>query len=203
MAQIRTIRERTDDALHYWRVAMAVMGFIAFLATGWTQFVGPGVRPVSQEFLGITEINERLDWVEEFMPAPAVVEWNLGASFQLGPCFPNDVCGYALAGSRTEYGDSCGKPLSVVPFIRLSDGRLHQSEFPNWGPVELSRAQTAFTVPLYVPPVIPRGTHQFRVRVLYPSCPGRNEPIPRWTPWFPLEITGRPPPSAPPLPSDP
>ncbi|MGR3626810.1 MAG: hypothetical protein ACU0A0_11070 [Limimaricola sp.] len=155
----------------------------------WTQFLGPGIRPAMQGFLGVSDLSNRLSWVEEFMPAPSVVEWNEGASYQVGPCLPG-ICRYALAGARTAYGEVCGKPSSVTPYLRAEDGKLYQISFAaNWSTVELTRSETSFIVPLDIPAFVPSGAHQIRVRVTYPTCPGRNEPIPRWTPWFPLNVT--------------
>jgi hypothetical protein len=184
----KTIRDKTDTALHAWKVIQMLTGFSALLLAAWVQFLGPGIRSALQEFLGVSEISQRLAWVEEFMPAPTVVEWVEGASRQPHPCYPGETCPFILTGSRTPYGEACGLPVSITPFLRLQDGRLYQSEFPGFKGVELDRVQTSFEVPLDVPHFIPVGQHQFRVRVVYPTCPGRNEPIPRWTPWFDLKL---------------
>lgn len=184
----KTLRDRTDDALHAWKIVQMLVGAAALVLAAWTQFLGPGIRPGLQSFLGVTDLSDRLQWVEEFMPAPVVVEWNEGASRQPHRCTPGGPCDFILTGARTEYGEVCGAPVSVTPFIRLDDGRLHQSSFPNYQPVELDRTERSFTVPLDIPHFLPPGHHQWRVRVVYPSCPGRNEPIPRWSPWFNLDI---------------
>lgn len=184
------LRERTDHWLWVWKVIQTLIAVAAAIGVLWTQFLGPGLRPAAQGFLGVTDLSNRLSWVEEFMPAPSVVEWNEGGSYQIGTCKPS-TCRYVLVGARTPYGEDCGKPSSVTPYLRLEDGRLHQISFaPTWEAVELTRAETAFTIPLDVPVFVPAGDHQFRVRVTYPTCPGRNEPIPRWTPWFPLRVGG-------------
>ncbi|SDE89868.1 hypothetical protein [Limimaricola pyoseonensis] len=185
-----TLRERTDHWLWIWKVFQTIGMAAGTALMIWTHFLGPGIRPAAQAFLGISDLATRLSWVEEFMPAPSVVDWNEGASFQIGDCRPGN-CRYVLAGSRTPYGEECGRPSSVVPSLRLDDGRIYQISFgARWDVVELTRSETSFTVPLEIPSFIPDGAHQFRVRVLYPTCPGRNEPIPRWTPWFPLRVSG-------------
>ena len=152
---------------------------------GWIQTAGEGLQAAAQSFLGIDILASRIDNLEKFMPPPAVVEWNEAATRQAGEC-TSRKCEYALTGARTPYGESCGKPISVEPFLRLSDGRVIQLSPIN--PIELSRQLTTFTVSLVIPSYVPQGTHQWQARVLYPSCLGINEPLPRLTPWFPVSI---------------
>lgn len=196
MTQTESLRQRVDQTTEtvqkWWKNTQMVLGICALASALWVQFIGDGIRHVAQDFLGVSDLSARLQWVEEFMPAPAVVDWNEGAARQDGPCFPGirGGCGYVLAGARTDYGDTCGRPTSVTPFVRLQDGRMHQSNFVGLTtPVELGRTETSFPVSLDIPSFMPTGRHSFRVRVVYPNCPGRNEPIPRWTPWFPLTVT--------------
>lgn len=171
----------------WWKVISAVVGFAAMGGVLWTQFLGPGVKPAFQDFVGVNEVIQRLEFVEQFMPAPRVVEWNESAINQIGSC-TSKRCLYVLNGSRTEYGEGCGKPDEATPFLRTAGGQNVQITFDGFKPIELTREPTSFTIPLSVPSYVPAGDHQFRVRIVYPTCPGTREPIPRWTPWFPLRV---------------
>ena len=156
----------------------------------WVQFLGPGVQSAVQNFVGVTEVVERLEYVERNMPPPPVVEWNERIARQIGNC-TTDGCSYRLNGARTPYGENCGAPQSIVPYVRTAAGQNIQVSFPpDRAPaVELTRDPTSFTVHLRIPSYLSEGDHSWRARVIYPDCPGRGEPIPRWTPWFPLRVT--------------
>ena len=172
----------------WWKVARAAGGFAVFVWGVWVQFLGPGLKPVFQDFVGMTEALERLDFIEIFMPAPIVVDWNQSASFQSGDC-SSGGCVYVLNGSRTEYGDECGPVIEAIPFLRNETGQIVQIGFDGFRPVELTRTPRSFPVPLSIPEFIGEGQHDFRVRLVYKECLGRNEPIPRFTPWFPLKVS--------------
>lgn len=164
-----------------WPLAIVLWGL-------WESFVGDGVRKQIQDFLGVTEINARLEAVERNMPAPRVVEWDLAFMRQLGDCNYRE-CEYLMVGARTPYGEGCGAPSKTVPYIRLEQQPPRQISFDEFQPVELGRVSRSFSLPLKIPPNIPDGKHHFRVEVWYPSCEGVNEPIPRYTPWLALNVT--------------
>ena len=183
----------------WWKVTAAIVGFFMLLSAGWVQFLGPGIQPAVQEFAGVTrleetsrqntsEIIDRLDFVEQYMPAPRVVDWNESAIRQIGTC-TSDRCLYLLNGARTEYGESCGRPDQAIVFIRTSTGQSIQTDYRDFVPVELGREPISFTVDVTVPVHVPEGQHEFRTKIIYPTCPGSREPIPRWTPWFPLQVS--------------
>jgi hypothetical protein len=158
------------------------------LAAGWTQLLGPGLSAWAQSFLGIDEVKERLAFVEAYMPPPRVVSWNEDAATQDGPC-SSDRCVYVLEGARTTYGAQCGRVDSLSVTLRLSGGRPIQIRTePGWRPIELTEESEAFIVRLAIPGVVPVGTHSWRARVEYESCPGVREPIPRFTPWWPVTV---------------
>jgi hypothetical protein len=172
-----------------------VSGFLAvagaIIGAAYTQYLGPGLKSWSQDFTGVSAVLERLEFIEVHMPPPPVVDWNVSASGQVADCTAAE-CIVALNGSRTRYGETCGKPIDTAPFLRTQDGQSIQIEYVDFSPVELSRAPRTFAVPLKIPQFIQPGRHEFRVRVVYPHCPGMREPIPRWTPWIPLTVTEAP-----------
>jgi len=175
----------------WWNVIRAIIGAVALAGVTWVQFIGPGLKSGAQEFLGIREVIERMEFVEKFMPPPRVVDWNLSATRQSGDCTPQR-CVYVMTGARTEYGEFCGKPSKedVIPSIRTSDGQIHEIQHSSgFRPVELSRRDKTFAVPLDIPNFIKPGVHEWRTQVTYPTCLGRNEPQDRFTPWLPLTIT--------------
>lgn len=172
----------------WWKVSRAVGGFLGLAWLVWVQFLGAGVKSAFQDFIGVTEVVERLEFVEQFMPPPRVVDWNESAARQAGSC-TYESCPYVLSGARTPYGEHCGRPTNVEPFLRTRDGQNIRIRYDNYTPVELTREVTEFTVPLVIPRYIPAGDYEFRTRVVYPDCAGRGEPIPRVSPWFPLQVT--------------
>lgn len=188
------VKNKTKVAAEWFdngrRIVVALTVFFTLIASGWTHYFGPGIKPAVQEFVGTTEISQRLEFVERYMPPPQVVDWIEGASQQIGAC-SHDRCRYLLTGLRTEYGVTCGRPTNAVPYLRTSQGRNVQIAFDNFEPVELGREPTSFTVPLSIPRFVHQGQHQFRVKVTYLSCPGVIGPADRWTPWFPLSVVDR------------
>lgn len=186
--KVELIGERVDFS---WKVIRAIVGICALLGVAWVQFIGPGVKSSFRDFVGITEIVDRLSFVERFMPPPKVVDWNQSNSQQLGECFPTITCLYILTGSRTAYGERCGRPTSATPEIRTSYGTTVQIAYDGFKPIELTRSERSFSVPLKLNGLVEPGRHQWRTKITYPSCPGINEPIPRYTPWFPITITPR------------
>lgn len=181
-----TWRTRAESAFFWWRIVVTV----ALLAWGaWQQFVGDGVRGWMRGFLGIDEIVMRLGYIEETMPAPSVVEWQESASVQEGRC-TSASCLYRLVASRTEFGDTCGAPSETAVYLRLDTGRPMRINYDQWfSPIQLGRTPEEFVVPLDIPATIPPGDYYWRSRVVYPTCAGPNEPIPRYSPWFPLTIS--------------
>ena len=190
-------RERAEAAFFWWRIAATVGGAVAIL---WVQFIGPGVQEWIREFSGQNEmrrdfndqfsgVSSRLEYIERVLPAPPVVDWIPEASFQVGACTQRR-CIYRLVGSRTEFGESCGRPREVEVFLRLPNGRQLRIGYKDrFRPVELGRTPQEFDVPLNLPPMISEGEYYWRSRVVYPDCTGPREPIPRFSPWWPLNVT--------------
>lgn len=190
-------RARAESAFFWWRIIATVVAATTVL---WVQFVGPGVREWLREFSGQNEmrreftsqfrgVSARLEYIERVLPAPAVVEWITEASSQLGRCGQRR-CIYRLVGSRTEFGENCGRPEEVEVYLRMSSGRqLRINYAAGFRPVELGRTPQEFDIPLSLPPLIPEGDYYWRSRVVYPNCPGPREPIPRFSPWWPLKVT--------------
>ena len=182
---------RFGESLDYWRKILSAVVMLGSLAgAAWVQFLGPGIKSAVQDFVGISEIAYRLEEVERNMPPPSVVEWNERIARQIGNCTP-ERCTYVLNGARTDYGENCGAPSSITPYVRTSAGQNIAVSFdPTSGSnIELTRTPLSFTVHLSIPTHLGPGDHSWRARVIYPDCPGRGEPIPRWTPWFPLKVT--------------
>lgn len=137
-----------------------------------------------------SEIMERLTFLEDTMPPPPVVIWDHRQSYPVGDCGP-DICYYSLYASRTEYGDSCGTPMEILVFIRSikSSGTPSETTYhESFKPVELERSPKRFVVPIIRPRGLLAGEYEWRARVTYPSCPGRAEPTPRFTPWFSITL---------------
>lgn len=168
------------------RFVILIGGVIAGL---WVQFIGEGIQKGLQGFLGITELTIRLDELERNVPPPPVVEWNEAMAQQRGLC-TYQRCVYTLNGARTRYGESCGRPV-VTPFLRRSNGQSQQIKFDEreQSAVELTSDPLDFDVFLRIPSYRPEGDYSWAAKLVYPSCPGRGEPVPRWTPWFPLRVT--------------
>jgi hypothetical protein len=190
-------RERAESAFLWWRIIATACGVAAAL---WVQLIGPGVQEWIREFSGQNEMrrdfnnqfsgmSERLEYIERVLPAPPVVDWIPEASFQVGAC-TSRRCVYRLVGSRTEFGENCGRPREVEVFLRLSSGRqLRIGYSGDFRPVELGRTPQEFDVPLNLPPLIAEGEYYWRSRAVYPECTGPREPIPRFSPWWPLNVS--------------
>ena len=179
-------RELAESGFFWWRIAVTV---VAILTAAWVQFAGPGVKAWMQEAMGIEEIKQRLAFLEDIMPSPRVVDWSESAATQIGVCTVRR-CDYQLAGARTEFGETCGPPMEVSAMIRAEDGSIIHAGFETgWEPPELARHQVSFIVPLDIPPNLPPADYWWQSRVVYPHCVGPREPIPRYSPWWPLTIT--------------
>ncbi|MEO1108254.1 MAG: hypothetical protein AAFX90_10060 [Pseudomonadota bacterium] len=188
---IQTQALRVGEWVDYTRkIIQAVVLIGGLLVSMWVQFLGPGIKSAVQEFSGVTGLSDRLEYVERFMPPPPVVEWNESAAKQRGLCTDNR-CVYSLVGARTAYGDSCGAPRHIIPFIRSSTGNSTQISFDDdeMTPVVLTRSAHDFLVYLKVPSYLPEGDYSWHAKITYENCPGIGEPIVRTTPWFPLKIT--------------
>lgn len=169
----------------------AVWGGLLWVVLTYTEW-----REMPQRMTDLTEaviqIDQRVGDIENFMPPPRVVEWDETTSGQLGPC-RNDICPYALTGARTPYGALCGgvDPASIRVEVRLAAGRVVEIQYaPTFRPVELTLAPRTFPTPLDLSSLVPSGDHDWRTIVEYEHCPGAREPIPRYTPWFPLHVNG-------------
>lgn len=179
------IRQDVEGWFFWWRIGVTVF---AVLVGAWVQVVGPGVREVSRNFLGVTELGHRLTYIETTVAVPEVIDWIDSVSGQIGPCSTNG-CLYRLVASRTSYGESCGKPTEVEAFIRTSNGRQLRITFgPDWKPIELTRDPEESIVSLKIPIAVKSGSMFWRLRALYPNCDGPTEPVPRFSPWFPLTV---------------
>lgn len=172
-----------DFLLTLWKYLVAITGLCAFLWGFWIQIWGAGIVPGLQNTLGITEVLNRLDYIEQYMPAPRVVEWNESAMFQDGEC-SKARCVYILNGARTPFGETCGDPVSVEPFFSSSSGQISQvSLHPDYKPPVLDRTPKSFPISFEIPYHLKPGNYQWRARVVYETCIGNREPLPRWTPW--------------------
>jgi len=172
----------------WWKVVRAIVGFVGLVGLAWVQFLGPGLKSGMQEFIGMREVINRIEFIEAYMPAPRVVEWDETRSRQNGDC-NTDKCVYILTGSRTEYGETCGRPTSATPFLRTKDGQVVQIEYDGFTPVELGRSPRTFQIPLAMPSFIPPGDHAWRTLIEYPTCSGTRDGGQRFTPWFPITVS--------------
>lgn len=192
-AQIRKSAARvtwfTEAIRHIGGTISAAMIIFGLIYAAWAEFFADGFQARARDWVGVTALDARLAFIEETRAPPVVVEWDESKSRQSGAC-TSERCVYILAGSRTAYGDTCGRPIEAQAFVRTS-GDTFQIAYDGFEPVELSRVPTTFSVPLAIPDYVPPGDHFWRTRVVYPHCPGFNEPIPRWTPWFPLSVSQR------------
>lgn len=198
-----TLKEKTETGLYVWKIVQAILGVLAIIGLAWTQFLGPGIQPAFQRFSGNTEtqeeltqfrgeVNNRLDFIEEFMPAPSVVDWEAAIIRQLGEC-NSTRCVFSIEAARTEFGAACGRPASIEVIIRTANGYIVRTRYDStFEPVELSLRRDQFIAPIVLPETVFDGEHQWRTRVTYPTCSGRNEPIPRLSPWFNMEVSGQP-----------
>lgn len=202
--KVTRLKERTEVGLYAWKVIQAVLGVLALLGLAWTQFLGPGIQPAFQRFSGNTatqeelvifrdEVNGRLDFIEEFMPAPAVVDWEAAIIRQIGAC-NSERCVFSIEAARTEFGANCGRPMSIEVIIKTARGQIIRTRYdPTFQPVELGLRRDQFIAPILLPETVFNSPdHFWRTRVTYPTCSGRNEPIPRLSPWFPMNVTGQP-----------
>lgn len=183
-----TIHGALEAIVTWARYLGAVVFILGLAASAWAQFVGDGVREAIRDFIGIPLIIHRIEQLETYMPAPRVAEWNEPASRQAGLC-TRLACDYVLTGHLTPYGLQCGETATAVPFIRTATGQTYRIAFRVVDPIDLGPIPVAFEVPLKVPGHVPPGTHAWRVAMTFESCPGINEPLPRHTPWLPLDVS--------------
>lgn len=183
----KTPAREKAESLYFWgRFVLAGATIVAAL---WVQFVGDGVRELARDFVGVNLLKQRLDYIEDVLPPPPVVEWILEASGQIGEC-TSALCNYRVVGGRTEFGESCGAPVEIVYRMRaVASGRqtVIQSA-PHFQAVELTRIPDDIIIPLQIPPSLPSGAYVWRSEVTYASCVGPREPIVRFSPWWPLQI---------------
>ena len=175
----------TDAVLLAGKLIGALGAILTVLMMLWASALGPGIQSGLQGFLGITDLSKRLVFVEQNMPAPQVTVWDYAE--QRGDC-TSEICLYDLAAHRTEYGVGCGRP-DVTPQVRIKGQLPREVGFHNIEKTRLTRDPKHFVVNLNIGQTIPPGAHHWRAILLYPTCPGRNEPIPRETPWFPLVVS--------------
>lgn len=183
-----SIQGALEVVVTWSRYLAAIVFILGVVASAWAQFVGDGVRAAIRDFIGIPLIIHRIEQLETFMPAPRVVEWNEPGSRQAGAC-TYQRCEYILTGQRTPYGLQCGEVARAVPFIRTASGQTFQISYRDFTPVKLGAMPLTFDVPLKVPRHIDPGAHFWRTTVTYEGCPGLNEPVPRHTPWLPLDVS--------------
>lgn len=191
--QVGKLSGRIITQADNWRkIGQTVIMFGGLLITLWVEFLGPGIKSGVQEFLGITELAAQVNELQEVVPPPPVVEWNESMSRQQWTCTP-ERCVYTLNGARTRYGEGCGAPVSIIPFLRSPTGNSRQISFDDekMDPVHLTRKFHSFDVWLEIPGYLSEGDYSWQAKIIYEHCPGRGEPIPRWTPWFPLRVTAQ------------
>ena len=166
----------------------------------WVQFFGPGFWWLTGMAGLEARLSERIDakldpvasdvaFILANMPAPRVVDWDEAVARQAGDCTSAE-CEYILGGSRTTYGEACGRPTIQRVELRGIDGRTFDVGFdPEWIPVMLRRQPVIFSVDLMIPEYVPAGTYSWRSHQLYESCTGVGEPIIRFSPWWPLAVS--------------
>tara|TARA_R110000851_G_scaffold56228_8_gene131619 strand:- start:2210 stop:2818 length:609 start_codon:yes stop_codon:yes gene_type:complete len=192
-----TYRHRADqlDAVAKPLRNLVWVGALALAA--WVQFLGPGLAYAVRELSGSNEIsaqmdvgfgvtNDRLDFIEQNIKPPVVVNWNFNR--QLGECTHGE-CRVLHNLSRTEYGENCGVPRASAKIRDGVSGQIFELPFgTTFEEREATRTSQNFIVPLLVPDVVLAGVHQYQITNLYPDCSWIREPIPRQSPWFHLEV---------------
>jgi hypothetical protein len=199
MSMNDSARRGADITVQLGKLLGAVSLIVTLAVSSWAQFFGPGFWWL----LGMQGLEERLSqsidakfdpiaadvaFILTNMPAPKVVDWDESVGRQAGDCTV-EHCEYILGGSRTPYGETCGKPKIVRVELRATDGRMFDIAFdPAWMPVELRRMPVTFSVPLLIPSFAPPGAYTWRSLQMYETCTGIGEPITRNSPWWPLRI---------------
>ena len=170
----------------------------ALVLAAWVQFLGPGLTYALRELSGGNEIyakmvegfdktNSRLDFMEQNITPPKVVNWNFNR--QLGKC-TREECRVLHNLSRTEYGEECGLPIASAIIRSGINGEVYELPFgTGFAEREADRQGQNFIVPFVVPDVVGAGPHQYQITNVYPSCGWTREPIPRKSPWFDLEVS--------------
>lgn len=174
-----------ERTVFWYRFASAGIGLFVLLLALWTQYLGPGIQSRMQEFLGVTEIRVELENLSDITTPPRVVNWE--RVFQIGDC-NQDNCNYFLGFSRTDYGVDCGIP-TVRAEMRIGNAQIVNLNLDGFQPIEGTLRGTSVEVPLDIPSFIAPGTYQWRMENIYPTCPWKREPIPRFSPWWDLVIT--------------
>ena len=187
-----------------WAKGMASWGGIALVASaimgGIWGFLGPvggDVRTAVDQLAMIpgmsttlNTMNDRVEQIERYMPPFQVVLWDDGAAAQLGTCNETD-CWYGLRAARSEFGLLCGSIdlSSLIIEVRSATGAITEIGYTDeFRPVSLTLVSRAFSVPLDISAIVPRGEVEWRSSVEYEHCPGSREPIPRRSPWWPLVV---------------
>jgi hypothetical protein len=169
----------------------------ALILAAWVQFLGPGLASALRELSGSNEIsaqmdigfgktNDRLDFIEQNIKPPTVVNWNFNR--QLGGC-THDECRVLHNISRTDYGETCGVPASSAKIRDGVSGQIFELPFgEDFEARAATRTSENFIIPLLVPDVVLAGVHEYQITNMYPTCSWIREPIPRHSPWFYLEV---------------
>jgi hypothetical protein len=194
-------RRGADITVQLGKVLGAVSLIVTLAISSWAQFFGPGFWWLTGmqglEDRLTARIDAKLDpvasdvaFILKNMPAPRVVDWDESVGQQAGVC-TSQRCEYVLGGTRTPYGETCGRPDVVRVELRGADGRLFDITFdPDWKPTELRRTPITFSLPLVIPGYVPPGPYSWRSHQRYATCSGIGEPIVRVSPWWPLIVTG-------------
>lgn len=186
--------EQLDAITKPIRNAVWLLGIAAAI---WVQFLGPGITSALREASGSNELAEkmdigfqqqsdRLDFIEDNIRPPVVVNWNFHR--QLGECDHSD-CRVLHNISRTAYGENCGVPTATAQIKLGSNGEIFDLPFgEGFEEAEATRAGRNFIVPFSIPDIIPVGRHQYQITNVYPTCRWIREPIPRKSPWFDIFV---------------
>jgi hypothetical protein len=190
MSMNDSVRRGADMTVQFGKLLGAVSLIVTLAVSSWAQFFGPGFWWL----LGMQGLEDRLTekidakfdpiaadvaFILQNMPAPKVVDWDESVARQAAACNV-EYCEYILGGSRTLYGETCGRPKIVRVELRATDGRMFDIAFdPNWIPIELRRLPVTFSVPLIIPSFAPPGAYTWRSLQMYETCSGVGEPIVR------------------------
>lgn len=156
----------------------------AILWVGYSSTIGPGIQKGIRDFVGTTELSAQVGFIEEYMIPPRIVNWE--TQTQLDTC-DSEACTARHFISRTPYGSTCGIP-TLLAEIRVN-GFISNLQFHDFIVAELTERGRSVDVPFAVSTFIPKGSHDYRFIANYPTCSWSKEPIPRISPWFPIEVT--------------
>lgn len=167
----------------------------ALVIGAWVQFLGPGLGYMIRDLSGSNEIEtamqegfndiaERLDFIEENMTPPRIINWLNTRS--IGTC-NEEQCRVMHTFSRTPYGEDCGIP-SISIEIRLENGDKFPL-FSDFTPIEGNLGNTRVIHDFKIDyEFIYRGKHSYQFTLDYPTCTWEREPLPRFSPWFDLTV---------------